>query len=141
MLIFIAILFLILILVCFGIGFIIGYSVFDDKQINEENMEFKLAHTTVDGITLLEASTNKEIAQLNMDESERLYVLKELYKGINESATKGNTRFHPDSSLNEYIEKQFEVKELIRIFNAFGYDVKFKYPSVSSAIFYISWED
>ena len=139
MLIFIAILFLIL--VCFGIGFIIGYSVFDDKQLNEENKEFKLAHTTVDGITLLEASTNKEIAQLNIDESERSYVLRELYKGINESATKGNIRFHPDSSLNKYIQKQFEVKELIRIFNAFGYEIKFKCPTESSAISYISWED
>lgn len=128
------------VLLSFGIGFLTGFTIFDTKQLNKENEEFKITHTTVDGITLLEASTNKEIAQLNIDESERSYVLRELYRGINNSALKGNTRFHPDSSLNEYIEKQFEVEELMRIFNAFGYEVKFKYPSVSSAIFYISWK-
>jgi hypothetical protein len=129
------------VLLSFGIGFLTGFTIFDTKQLNKENEEFKITHTTVDGITLLEASTNKEIAQLNIDESERSYVLRELYRGINNSALKGNTRFHPNSSLNNYIQKQFEVKELIRIFNAFGYEIKFKCPTASSAISYISWED
>lgn len=131
---------IIAVLLSFGIGFLIGFTIFDTKQLNKENKEFKITHTTVDGITLLEASANKEIAQLNMDESERSYVLRELYRGINDTALKGNTRFHPDSSLNNYVEKQFEVKELIRIFSSFGYEVIFKYPTASSAISYISWE-
>lgn len=90
--------------------------------------------------TILDAKTNRDIAEINKFGGKIPWQFRYLLKKINKAAKKGKTSIHPKWYVNIFIMYSFSKKDIREFFETLGYKVKLIYDYVNDqSIEEISW--
>ncbi len=90
--------------------------------------------------TVLDAKTNRDIAEINKLGGKMPWQFRYLLKKINKAAKKGKTSIHTGWYINIFIMYSFSKKDIREFFEPLGYKVKLVYDYANDqSIEEISW--
>lgn len=90
--------------------------------------------------TVIDAKTNRDIAEINKPVEKMPWQFRYLLKKINKAAKKGKTYIRPKWHINIFIMYSFSKKDIREFFEPLGYKVKLVYDYTDDqSIEEISW--
>ena len=90
--------------------------------------------------TVIDAKTNRDIAEINKLDGKIPWQFRYLIKKINKAAKKGKTSIHPKWYINIFIMYSFSKKDIHEFFEPLGYKVTLVYDyTYDQSIEEISW--